>query len=157
MSLKEFIEKELQKRCEQEPQFALKLQNKSKSIDQCIKYIYGEVLHRFISSKSGVQAAAVERDELVNMAVHYYDEDNIKIRPLTGVGAVRTAGSDRSASKPRAKAKDKETVKKVAKVSENASKREKTRRPKDTAKVSKKPTVEDMFFGTLFDESFFED
>ena len=78
MSIKEFIEKELQKRCEQEPQFALKLQNKSKSIDQCIKYIYGEVLHRFISSKSGVQAAAVERDELVNMAVHYYDRSEKK-------------------------------------------------------------------------------
>lgn len=157
MSIKEFIEDQLQKRAKQEPQFALKLQNKSKSIDQCVKYIYGEVLHKYISEHKGAQAAAVERDELVNMAVHYYDEDNIKIRPLTGVGAVRTAGSDRSASKSRAKAKDKETVKKTAKVSENASKREKTRKPKDTAKVSKKPTVEDMFFGTLFDESFFED
>ncbi len=154
MSIKEFIEKQLQKHAQEEPQFALKLQNKSKSIDQCIKYIYGEVLHKFIKEQRGVQAAAVERDELINMAVHYYDEDDIKIRPLSGVAAVRSAGSVRKPSESKPKAADKETVKKRAKVAEKAPKREKKTA---AGKKPKKQTLQDLFAGSLFDPSMFED
>lgn len=137
MSIKEFIEQSLQKRAQEEPQFALKLQNKNKSLDECVKYIYGEVLNKYVKEHRGAQAAAVERDELVGMAVHYYDENDIKIRPLTGVVAGAASGRVRKPSESKPKAKDKKTVKKPAKVAKN-------------------PTVEDLFFGTLFDASMFE-
>ncbi len=152
MSIKEFIEQSLQKRAQEEPQFALKLQNKNKSLDECVKYIYGEVLNKYIKEHRGAQAAAVERDELVGMAVHYYDEENIKIRPLSGV-AVRAAGSVRSTSNSRAKKSDKETVKTAAKVAEKTPKRE-AKQPKP--KAAKKTVIDDAFFGSLFDASMFE-
>ena len=152
MSIKEFIEKQLQKRAQEEPQFALKLQNKSKSIDQCIKYIYGEVLNKYVKEHRGAQAAAVERDELVSMAVHYYDEDDIKIRPLSGV-AVRTAGNVKSTSNSRAKKSNRETVKTDVKVAENTPKRE-AKQPKP--KVAKKTVIDEAFVGSLFDASMFE-
>ncbi len=144
MSIKEFIEQSLQKRAQEEPQFALKLQNKNKSLDECVKYIYGEVLNKYVKEHRGAQAAAVERDELVGMAVHYYDEENIKIRPLTGVERAAASGSAGNTPNSRANAKDKETVKKNAKVAETPRKRE-------SAQQS-----EDVFFGSLFDASMFE-
>lgn len=143
MSIKEFIEQSLQKRAQEEPQFALKLQNKNKSLDECVKYIYGEVLNKYVKEHRGAQAAAVERDELVGMAVHYYDEENIKIRPLSDV-AVRAAGSVRSTSNSRAKKSDKETVDATAKRAGNEKKH------------AKKTVDEDGFFGSLFDASMFE-
>lgn len=86
------------------------------------------------------------------MAVHYYDEENIKIRPLSGV-AVRAAGSVRSTSNSRAKKSDKETVKTAAKVAEKTPKRE-AKQPKP--KAAKKAVIDDAFFGSLFDASMFE-
>jgi len=50
--------------------FALKLENPKKSIKECISYILNSV------KKSGKVAFA--DDEIFGMAVHYYDEDNIK-------------------------------------------------------------------------------
>jgi len=114
------------------------------------------VLHQYITEHLGAQCAAVDRDELVGMAVHYYDEDDIKIRPLTGVVAGAASGRVRKPSESKPKAKDKETVRKSAKVAEKQKKREKKAKVKDTAKVAKNPTVEDLFFGTLFDASMFE-
>lgn len=150
MSIKEFIKQALDKHAAQEPAFALKLQNKSKSIDQCVKYIYGEVLHKHVTERRGVQAAAIERDEVVGMAIHYYDEENVTIRPLSGVAGVRASGSVRNTSNSKPKAADKETVATAAKVAENAPKRKTEDKPKKQPKAAKNVSIEDDFFGCLF-------
>lgn len=154
MEFKDIIKAELDRRAAEDAQFALKYndQTRKKSIDECVKFIYGEILNKYVKDRRNVQVAAPTRDEVFGLAVHYYDEDNIKVRALSGV-AVRAAGSARSASESRAKKSDKETVKTAPKVAEKAPKRES--KPK-TEKKPKKTAVDDAFFGSLFDASMFE-
>ena len=145
MEFKDIIKAELDRRAAEDAQFALKYndQTRKKSIDECVKFIYGEVLNKYIKDRRNVQVAAPTRDEVFGLAVHYYDEDNIKVRDLTGVG-VHTAGSVRSASNSSAKTKDKESVDAAAKRAGNEKKR------------AKQTAVDDCFFGSLFDASMFE-
>jgi len=53
-----------------DPLFAVTLQKKNKNIKDCVTYIMNTV------QKSGNNA--VHHDEVFNMAVHYYDEDDIQ-------------------------------------------------------------------------------
>ena len=62
----------LDKRAAEDPQFAEKYGNEKKSIEECCKYILGEV------SASGQSGFADE--EIFGMAVHYYDEEDIKVQ-----------------------------------------------------------------------------
>lgn len=62
----------LDKRAAEDPQFAEKYGNEKKSIEECCKYILGEV------SASGQSGFADE--EIFGMAVHYYEEDDIKVQ-----------------------------------------------------------------------------
>lgn len=55
----------------QDAQFRIKLENPKKSLDNCIQFIFSEV------QKSGCCGFADE--EIYSMAVHYYDEDDIKV------------------------------------------------------------------------------
>jgi hypothetical protein len=72
---KQIIEQYLQQRAQQDPLFAETLKKPNKNITDCITYILNEV------KKSGQQGFADE--EIFNMAVHYYDEDNLEIgKPL---------------------------------------------------------------------------
>ena len=145
MQFKDIIKAELDRRAAEDPQFALKYNDASrkKSIDECVKFIYGEILNSYVKEHRGVQVAAPTRDEVFGLAVHYYDEDNIKVRPLSGV-AVGAAGSARSTSNSSAKTKDKESVEATAKRAGNEKKH------------AKKTVDEDNFFGSLFDASMFE-
>lgn len=54
-----------------DPLFAQTLQKEGKNIDDCINYILNTV------QKSGCNGFA--DDEIYNMAIHYYDEDNIEV------------------------------------------------------------------------------
>lgn len=145
MEFKDIIKAELDRRAAEDAQFALKYndQTRKKSIDECVKFIYGEILNKYVKDRRNVQVAAPTRDEVFGLAVHYYDEDNIKVRDLAGVG-VHAARSDRSASNLSAKTKDKESVDAAAKRAGNEKKR------------SKQTAVDDGFFGSLFDASMFE-
>ena len=60
----------LDKRAADDPLFAEAYANESKSIDECCDFIIGEV------HKMGVNALTDE--EVLGMAVHYYDEADIK-------------------------------------------------------------------------------
>lgn len=51
--------------------FAVKYESAKKSIEECCRYIVGEV------KKSGREGFA--HDEIYGMAVHYYDEENITV------------------------------------------------------------------------------
>lgn len=63
----------LDRRAFSDPLFAERYANKDKSVEKCCEYILGEV------SASG--CGGFDDDEIFGMAVHYYDEDNVKIKP----------------------------------------------------------------------------
>ena len=71
-SFKQAIKAYLDKRAEEDSLFAPKYANEKKSIDECCSYIMGE------ARKRG-NAVAISDEEVYGMAVHYYDEDDIKI------------------------------------------------------------------------------
>jgi predicted choloylglycine hydrolase len=68
---KNTIKAYLDQRAETDVLFSLQYSKPEKNIDDCITYILNEV------KKSGCNGFA--DDEIYNMAVHFYDEDNIEI------------------------------------------------------------------------------
>lgn len=70
-AFKERIKKHLDDKADSCELFAKTYAKENKSLDKCIEYILGEV------SRSKVNGW--DPDEIYNMAVHYYDEDDIKI------------------------------------------------------------------------------
>lgn len=72
---KETIQKYLQERVVEDPLFAPKFANPNKSIDECCRYIMGEARKRGTS-------VVMNDAEVFGMAVHYYDEENIKIEKV---------------------------------------------------------------------------
>lgn len=69
---KQAIKAYLDDRAAKDADFALAYAKKNKSIDQCFEYIMGE------ASKRG-NAVCMTDEEVFGLAVHYYDEDDIKI------------------------------------------------------------------------------
>jgi hypothetical protein len=75
-SFKNTIQKYLENRAQTDELFAPRYANPEKNIDDCINYILGEV------KKSGCNGFADE--EIYSMAVHYYDELDLKAEPFSG-------------------------------------------------------------------------
>lgn len=73
--LKEAIHSYLDGRAKVDELFAVAYKKKNKSIDECCTYIMGE-------AKKRGNAVCMSDDEVFGLAVHYYDEDNIKINKL---------------------------------------------------------------------------
>lgn len=77
----------LDKRAEQDEQFKDTYAKENKSIDECCAYIIQEV------QKAGI--CGWSNAEIFGMAVHYYDEDDIKVTETTSaVRIVNTNGHD---------------------------------------------------------------
>lgn len=90
--LEEAVQAHLESMAAGDPVFAEKLANPKKSLKECLEYIKGEVFHEYVGKDHGNMAvAAPSRAEVFGMAVHYYDEEAVKIRPITGGGG-RSAG-----------------------------------------------------------------
>lgn len=101
---KTVIQNHLNELAANDPLFAQTLNKENKNIDECINYILGEVM------KSGCNGFADE--EIFNMAIHYYDEDDIKVRKVsiqkvvvnhTDLGINETAKTPKEKPKPEAK------------------------------------------------------
>ena len=76
----ETIKTYLEGRAQSDPQFAEKYANPKKSVEECCKYIIGWVK---ASKREGFSDA-----EIYGQAVHYYDEDDIKITEVQGAKVV---------------------------------------------------------------------
>ena len=70
-TFQETIAQYLYKRVEQEPQMAVKLANPLKTMEQCCQFIINEV------KKSG--CCGFTDDEIYNLAIHYWDEEEIEV------------------------------------------------------------------------------
>lgn len=93
------IENYLNKRAEEDSLFADTLKKENKNIDDCLKYILSQV------KDSGRQA--FEDHEIYELAVHYYDEDdlkvpaNIKAQVVVG-GVIELTEEDKALAKQKA-------------------------------------------------------
>lgn len=76
-SFKEAIKSYLDKRAKEDELFAKSYTKPGKSLDECCDYIIGE-------AKKRGNAVAMTDEEVFGMAVHYYDEDNIKVNKVSG-------------------------------------------------------------------------
>lgn len=73
----------LDKRAEEDELFAQRYGNDSKSITECCDYIIGEV--------SSMGVTALSDDEVLGLAVHYYDEDSVFVKAADGCHVVSPA------------------------------------------------------------------
>ena len=85
------IQEYLNNRAVEDTLFAETLKKPNKNIKDCITYILNEV------KKSGIQGFA--DDEIFGMAVHYYDEDDIKVGSSISNVKIVTNKSDKGKSK----------------------------------------------------------
>ena len=69
----EIIRNYLEQRCNEEPMFALKYANPSKSIEGAVNYLCHEV------QKSGL--TMMDSDSVFSIITHYFDEDNREEQP----------------------------------------------------------------------------
>ena len=82
-SFKQTIQSYLDKRAKSDELFAVAYRKKNKSIDECLAYIMGEALKESSTISSGVKGCGMDNDIVFGMAVHYYDEDDIKVNKQT--------------------------------------------------------------------------
>lgn len=71
----EVIKSYLDKRAKEDPLFAETYKKKNKSIEECCQYIYS----RARKVAKGGNAVGIDDATVYGWAVHYYDEDNIKV------------------------------------------------------------------------------
>ncbi len=92
-AFKQVIQSYLENRAKEDALFSKLYAKENKTIDECINYIFSEV------QKSGCNGFADE--EIYSMAVHYYDEDDIKdVNPINATVVVnhkvdKTAKADK--------------------------------------------------------------
>lgn len=94
-SAKDAIKAYLDKRAASDLQFADRYAKPGKSIDECMKYIMGEAYKLQKSS-----SVCMTDDEVFGLAVHYYDEDDIKINTFPGHSAAAVSSSAPAVSTP---------------------------------------------------------
>ena len=137
-AFKEVISNYLKSAADKDPLFAETLKKPNKTIDECINYILATV------QKSGKNGFADE--EIFNMAIHYYDEDDIKnIKPIDARVVVNHKVKD--AEPYKMTSKDKEIAKAHA-YNEFIEEEKEVLRNKNKSKKVKK---EETLTPTLFD------
>lgn len=120
----------LDRRAFTDPEFAEKYANPKKSVKECCDFICGEV------SKSSQQG--YDDEEIFGMAVHYYDEENIKIGSNKVQRVVTNEHVELSESE-KAEAR-KEAIEKYQKEVVEGMKRKPTPKPK-TEKQGEEPQL----------------
>lgn len=107
-SFKQVIQSYLEERAKGDSLFAVSFAKPNKNIDDCCNYIIGE------ARKRG-NAVSMTDEEVFGLAVHYYDEDNIKVNKPTNYKV--TTGDE-------LKAKIKESPKEVSPKQHKGKKKE---------------------------------
>lgn len=96
--VKDAIKAYLDERAKNDEQFAQSYAKTNKNIDECFDYVIGEVCKRG-------NAVYMTDAEVFGLAVHYYDEDDIKINKLPkGTHVNASASADELSEEDKAKA-----------------------------------------------------
>lgn len=138
--LEQILKDYLDKRAAQDPQFAAKYANPKKSIKECARYIIGEACAQ---QEDGV--AGFDDAEMFGLAVHYYDEENIKIKPIRGgVSISRSDAVSKESAQIELTAEEKEQARKLAMERAIEEQRKKMTERKAKAKKDEQPQPEQM-------------
>ena len=92
----EHIKALIEKECETDKELKALTEKPNKSYEECAKYIIGEAYNTCRNNKQGNVGywCGVDNTPLINLIVHYYTEDDIKITELpSNVSVKATAGS----------------------------------------------------------------
>lgn len=84
----ETIKEYLDRKAEENSLFAAKYANGKKNIQECCQYIMGE-------AKKRGNAVFMSDDEVYGLAVHYYEEEDIKVNTRIGSASVSVSSSDK--------------------------------------------------------------
>lgn len=140
----------LDKKAAEDELFAKTYAKENKSLDECCNYILQEV------KKSGCQGFADE--EIYNMAVHYYDEDEIKdVKPLSAVKVVvnhvcELTEEEKAEAREKARADyEKEQLAKIREEERKREERERKRKEERTRKAHEVAERQNRWQLTLFD------
>ncbi len=109
----------LKKRADTDPSVKNNLNKENKSLKECWDYVLGEVAKTMFRS-GNFGCAAGDDEDLYALAVHYYDEDDIKIAPLPTNMKVKAKmdeekKEERAAESEPKEAPKKEKVKRISK------------------------------------------
>ena len=128
-NLENTIKGYLDKRAEEDPLFAESYKKPGKSIKECCDYITGQAY------KLGGSTVVVDDDTVYGWAVHYYDEDGIKVDKLPARAGVRTVVELSDEEKARAREDAIERYKLECIAKENAAEAERTQHRVEKAKA----------------------
>lgn len=103
--VKEKIKAYLDKRAAEDELFAKSYAKEKKSIDECLMFIMGEARKQAVKMAGG-SSAMIDDATVFGWAVHYYDEDDIKVAPVNG-----TASAGASNRQEKREHKNKQQVK----------------------------------------------
>jgi len=137
-SFKNTIKAYLDKRAAEDTLFAQTYAKENKNLDECCNYILQEV------KKSGCCGFA--DDEIYNMAIHYYDEDDIKdVKPVSAKVVVNHTVelSDEEKAEAKEKAKADYEKEQLAKLKEEERKREEKERKAKEERIRKQREAEE--------------
>lgn len=105
------IENFLNNLSNEDESFAKKYAKPNKSISECCKYIYQQVEK---NRKDNARCVGCSSDEIFGLAIHYYDEDDIKVdgpkvpvKEVQQISSSPTSTKQPKESKKRAKSKEK--------------------------------------------------
>lgn len=130
----------LDERAKQDPQFAAKYANPKKSIKECCRYIIGEA---YANQEDGV--GSFSDAEAFGLAVHYYDEENIKIKPIRGgVSISRSDAVSKESAQIELTAEEKEQARKLAMERAIEEQKKKMTERKAKTKKDEQPQPEQM-------------
>lgn len=143
-NFKKTIQAYLEKRAKSDELFAASYAKENKNVDECCNFILGEV------QKSGCNGFT--DDEIYSMAVHYYDEDNIKdVKPVNARvvvnHVVELTEEDKKAAKESA---IREYEAKELRKLEEFKKKEEENRKKKLEKKAEKEAKKEVSQMTLF-------
>lgn len=134
----------LDKVASSDPAFARKYANPEKSIQECARYIFGEVYYHAKPKKENqVAAVAYSEKEVYGFALHYYDEPGkVTIRSIGGLASAKTVKVDAALTAKNAAPADK-SPKPKAETSPAAT---------ETTKKRKPSLQEEYAYGFLFND-----
>lgn len=138
--LEQVLKDYLDKLAAQDPQFAIKYANEKKSIHECARYIIGEA-----SAQAVEGVAGMTDEEMYGMAVHYYDEEKIEIRSISGGAKIsRESVVSKESAKIELTEEEKERARKMAMERAIEEQRKKMTERKAKAKKDETPQPEQM-------------
>lgn len=113
VKLRDYITEQLKDMAAQDENFKVRYEDKDKSMDECVKYIFEQA-----QKQAENNCAAIDNDEVLNWAVHFYQEKDCK--PKGNVVAKVKASSPVVASPVPAKPQPKKTAHKEKKAEPKA-------------------------------------